>query len=426
MRSLFLPVLAVAAAFILGGCYDYREPNDIAYIVAVGIDKGHKNTEYEFTLQFARPAEISGGASEEGGKGGNTLDTLTIEAPSVYSAVNVANHVISKTFTLSHTKVIVVSKECAEEGIAELTDVFGRAADIRPGVYMCVAEGGAEEFLECVKPSIEINPVKYYRLIFENANSSYISKQNIKEVYFNLRSGTKQLAVPLVGVGKGTENKEDNTKAARDSKNIPINREGFDYGMKEYTAGELDVEKENKSEVMGTAVFYKDKMIGVMNSLESEIYNIITGTYKNGYSTVYLTEDKSTPVTLRFEPSKKPRYDIKIGEENAKIKVKIDLEAGFVSVPAKHFEENRIKEFEQRVSEYARQGVTELVEKSKNEYNSDIFGFGNYAKKCFWDNKSFEEYDWDNKYKNAEISCEVRVRIRRSGLILRDESEPKY
>ena len=104
-----LIALVLLSSFFLSGCYDYIEPNDLAYVVAVGIDKGTNENLFNYTLQFARPTQISGGSSEEGGSGEKTIGTVKVEAPSIYSAVNVANHVISKTFTLSHTKIIVIS-----------------------------------------------------------------------------------------------------------------------------------------------------------------------------------------------------------------------------------------------------------------------------------------------------------------------------
>ena len=97
---------------ILCGCNDAQEPDTLGYVVAIGIDKAKKEeAKYEITLQFANPVTISGGASQEGGKGGKeSIKNITVTAPSIYSAVNVANHVVSKVFTLSHTNVVVFSE----------------------------------------------------------------------------------------------------------------------------------------------------------------------------------------------------------------------------------------------------------------------------------------------------------------------------
>ena len=106
--------------FVLSGCYDSKEPNDIAYVVALGIDSA-EDENYEFTIQFAKTTQISGGASQEGGKeGSNILEIISVKAPTVYSGINVANQVVSKRFTLAHTKLIVISDEIAKEGVRNL------------------------------------------------------------------------------------------------------------------------------------------------------------------------------------------------------------------------------------------------------------------------------------------------------------------
>ena len=110
MKKISIILVLVIMTFVLSGCYDYIESNDLSYVVAIGIDKGKQDSLYDYTLQFARPTQISGGSSEEGGSGEKTIGTVKVEAPSIYSALNVANHVISKTFTLSHTKIIVISE----------------------------------------------------------------------------------------------------------------------------------------------------------------------------------------------------------------------------------------------------------------------------------------------------------------------------
>ena len=98
----------IPIALMLSAC-SYTEPNDIAYVVAVGFDKADDKN-LDITLQFAKPTQISGGASQEGGKGGDIVENMVIRAPNIYSAINVANNILSKKFSLSHTKLIVFSR----------------------------------------------------------------------------------------------------------------------------------------------------------------------------------------------------------------------------------------------------------------------------------------------------------------------------
>lgn len=429
---------------LLTSCYDYTEPNDIAYIVAIGIDEGSEEGIYNYTLQFARPSEISGGSSEEGGSGKNTISLINVDAPSVYAAVNLGNHVVSKTFTLSHTKIIVISDTLAKKSIVPLLDSIGRSSDIRPSVFMCVSKGDAKEYLESVNPVIEINPVKYYRLIFENPNSSYFPKSNSKDLYFNLKSGIRQSVVPLVGEeeenksqkngdsknqssGKGEQqeggseedSEQEKMKKDEKSKSIPINKGGFEYNMKKYIAGELDIEKENSSEAIGSAVFKNDKMIGELSNIESELYNIITGDYQSGYSVIYSEKSPDTPITVRIEQKKKPSVKIDLSGENPKITIILSLEGNFKSVSDSYPIESDLTAFEEETSGYIKSAAEKFLIKTSREFDSDIAGLGDYAKKYFLTYDDFVNYDWSSKYKNAEFDVKVDFQVRRTGLIMK-------
>ncbi len=454
MKKISIILFSFIMIFVLSGCYDYIEPNDLSYVVAIGVDKGKQESLYNFTLQFARPTQISGGSSEEGGSGEKTIGTVKVEAPSIYSALNVANHVISKTFTLSHTKIIVISDELAKEGIGKIVDAAGRSTDLRPTVFFCVSEGEAGKYLESVKPVVEINPVKYYRLIFESPNSSYIPKNDSGSIFENLRADTQQCILPYVGVGKGSsggssssenssgsgssgggssgggssgksqssggENQTQSPQPSPEQNNdIPINEKGFEYHMKEYVAGKLDIEKQNESEVLGCAVFKKDKMIGVLSGIESEMLNILLGRFTNGYSVLYVPQSPDNPATIRIEQQKKPKININLEDGIPKIKIKLALLGNFVSVPTDYIIENELTEFEENTSQYIEEFALELLEKTVKEFNSDIVGFGKNAKGKFLTNKEFENFDWNEAYKNAQFSCEVEFSIRRTGLTMR-------
>lgn len=436
---------------VLTSCYDYKEPNDYAYIISIGIDKSPQQGIYNYTIQFARPSQISGGSSEEGGSGKDTISIVNTDAPSLYTAINLGNHVISKTFTLSHTKIIVISNEIAKESITPLIDYIGRSSDIRPNVYVCISNGLAKEYLESLNPVIEINPVKYYELIFENPKASYFPKNDAKNLYFNMKSDIRQSLLPLVGkaetnkVEKNSEQSESQssdsggekseTKGQKNSnpigsdesentqkrKEIPINKEGFEFNMKEYVAGELDIEKLNPSEAIGAAVFKKDKMIGELSNIECELYNIITGNYKGGYAVFYSKASPKAPITINIEQQQMPIYRINMKNGNPKIEIILTLEGDFTSIPNDYHVEKNISEFETEASYYIKEALLKFLKKTTDEFDSDIVGFGVYAKKFFFTYDEFNNYNWGEKYKDSEFDVKVNFQIRKTGLIIKSD-----
>lgn len=459
-------ILLLSLLIQLTGCYDYKEPDEIAYIVAVGVDKGDTQNAYNFTIQFARPSKITGGGGEEGGSGEETTGIVNVDAPSLYTAINLANHVVSKKFTLSHTKVIVLSDDLCKESITPMIDSIGRSSDIRPSVYICVANGKAYDYLKAVKPSIEINPVKYYQLILESDYTSYIPVNDAQEIYFNFKNNLKQNVLPLVGASEGTQKEEgqkqgesgggegasggssgsgqsgsggDMSTMGQDSstqgggqsggseasgmessqkeKNIPENDEGFEYRMKEYIAGNLDIKKQNAGETIGGAVFKKDKMIGQITGIEAEIYNILCGKFNEGYAVMSSSKVPDGVITIRLEQKERPRTDVDIEDEKIIVRTRIYMEGDFISTPQDSVIEEDILSFEEESEKYIKDALMKFLKKTQEEFNSDIIGYGNYAKRVFLTDKSFYEFGWNDKYNTAEFDIDVEFNIRRTGLI---------
>lgn len=67
MKKNKILVLVLIVVFMISGCSRMTEPNDLAYVVALGIDKSDIENCYDITIQFAKPISISGG-SDEGGE----------------------------------------------------------------------------------------------------------------------------------------------------------------------------------------------------------------------------------------------------------------------------------------------------------------------------------------------------------------------
>lgn len=429
---------------LLSGCFG-NEPNDIAYAVALGLDKADESGNYKITIQFARPTQISGGASEEGGKGGaEIVENVCVEAPDIYSGMGLANHIVSKKFSLSHAKLVVFSKEVAEEGIENIVDTLIRSNEIRPDVYFAVSMEGAGKYLEAVKPVIELNPAKYYQLIYEKNNSEGVPKNTTENFYFKESSNNKGSVMAIAGMmdnakeqqsssgeeqgsSEGEEQQgsqegqlsQDSEQENKKQKEAKINTDGFEYKMKEYVAGEVAISKKNKSEAMGTAIFKDYKMIGIFDSIDTEIYNILMGEIQNSYTSFYEKEMPDTPVTVKISQNKKPK--IKVDIENKKININVFLEADLYSLPAEYKLEENIESFEDEVEEEISRKCMEFLYKIRDEYGTDLIGIGEVAKTKFMTYKDFDEYDWNKMFHEYDININTDFKIRRTGLMIRKD-----
>lgn len=412
-----------AIMMMLCGCYDAKEPNNIAYVVAIGVDMTEEKGIYDYTIQFAKTTQISGGSSEEGGQEGSKIvETISVKAPTVYSAVNIANQIVSKNFTLAHTKLIVISEELAEKGVKSLFDTFARNSDIRPNIYIAVSTSGAKEYLENVKPIAEINPVTYYRLIFESERGGYVPRVHLKDFYFQIDDENRQNVLPLAGVNESNKESEKNENDENDNeghKKMPaeVNMMSFDYLTKRYYAGGIETEKSNASEVIGMAVFDGDKMVGKADNIDSLVYKMMCGEYKLSYTSFYNEKSPDVPITVAIEEERKPKISVKIENGVPKIKINLFAEGRLMSEGTENPVEIDTKKTEEQIEKAIKEAAEGFVLKTQREFCADVIGFGQYAKLCFATNEEYEKYNWREHYPEAELEVEAKFEMQNIGFI---------
>ncbi len=434
-------LILLLVCFCLSGCYDKTEPNDIAFVTAIGIDKSKENKEnYDITFQIAKPTQISGGASQEGGQGGEIIQNITVEGPTVYAGIETANYIISKMISLAHIRLFVFSEDIAREGIADITETMTRSEEIRPNVYLAVAKGSAKEYLESVKPSAEINPAKYYQEKFDKNIIGGISRATNNRFYFYQKTSEKNAVIPLAskikpkkeqngesseggsdgGSSSGGEQGSKPPKENELQKEAPINEAPFEYKIKDYVAGQVAIAEENESELMGMALFKGDKMVGEMGSTENLIYNILTNNFQYGYVT-FKSEKTKTPITimLRRIRNTKTEYDNNKNEAD----LSISLEGEFISLPSDYITEKDTAFFEKEIKNALDEGIYAFLSRLQNEFKTDILGIGSYAKATFLTHKDFLEFHWEEKFPETKFNAEVDFNIIRTGLTVRTEKK---
>jgi spore germination protein KC len=76
-----------------------------------------------------------------------------------------------------------------------------------------------------------------------------------------------------------------------------------------------------------------------------------------------------------------------------------------------------LDKLEQFTSDYIKRSIADFLVKTRDEFKSDICGTGRPVKKTFlyWDD--WIAFKWMDKYENAEFNVEVKVSIRRSGVM---------
>lgn len=394
MKRLILISAIVVYVSLLCGCYDYSEPNDMVYATAIGIDVGTQNNK-EITLQYAKAADINSGA--EGG--GDILGTVTVTAPTVYSAVSMANHTMSKRFSLSHVKLIVFSEETAREGVEDFANLISGSDELRPYIFTAVSSGSARKYLESVQPGMEINPIKYYEMIYNGDDSAYMPYMDTQTFCADIRSES-DMVLPIASanysVGEGTYNQYD------------IFGYGSAYG-----------DTENSDGVMGMALFSGDKLTGMCGGAETELYNMLSGNFHTGHAAFYDTARGNT-ISVLLQRARKPRIRADIKGENPKVDIDLYLDAELEGAPAEYCYEDELSRLETEMSEDIRLAIQSFLKKTQTQYNCDVLNVGTYIRRKFLTLYDYKSYDFKNRYNDVEFNVNVNLSLSRTGAVVRE------
>ncbi len=388
---------ALAALLLLGGCGYYVEVNEKSFVIALGIDEGD-NGLLKVSVLFTSPDAAAG--EDGGGEKKDGKDIVTVEAPTVYSALRLINTYRSKRIDISHTELIIFSQKTAKKGIKGYVGDFVNTRGFRPSIYLCVAQSGAEKFLKSIDPKQDLYIEKYIRRLFGKAANSDVNEAYLYNNYFISRGGECGTVLPLVGVSDeaGEEGAEELfAYAALDD--LSVN----------YTAEELPIDKKDAAVLCGYAVFDNDKMVGTLGITESDLVKMVMKNFPYGEMSLYYPE-KDDYVSLTLSQAVEPVFGISTGGQT-EISVRVELLGEYSGVGGIFDSEDDCERFSEYLNGCLSKRLNELFARTRDEFGSDIMNIGERAKRNFLTYEQWKSYNWKEKYKTAVINAAVNVKI---------------
>ncbi len=401
-------VLGVLALLLLvmlpAGCYDYSEPDEKAWVMAMGLDRGRQNV-LTVTAVIAVPKNIagSGGGQPAAGGGGKNFFTVSLEAPTLLSSLELLNAVVDRRADLSHIKWFVFSRELAEQGIGEYLAPISRFYQFRRTSLMLVCQGRAEDFLARGLPVLEDNAGKYYELMHRGWRyTEFIPFDTFHQFYYK----SSAPGVVPVAMLASLERKE------------PVYPDNAPKPKGKYEAGRIPRQGGSSIEVMGAAVFRQERMVGTLNADETGLVKLINGTLRRTLLDVRDPKHPDKFVIMEVKPRQRPSVKVQIAGGHPSIEVDIKMEGGIISIQSgeEYEKPGNIPFLEDAVEKELLEDFHAAVAKSQ-ELGADFFGFGLYAKKLFRTWPEWEAYNWDEKYPMASVTLHVDFKVRRIGLI---------
>lgn len=156
VRSRWKPTfraLTLFSCLLLAGCWDRIEVNDLAIILATGVDI--RDDQVELTAQIFIPRKAGSGSggsgSSEASQSGVTM-IRTAVGSNVAEAVNRLQRKVSRNVFWGHCEVIVISEEASKQGLRQYLDFFLRYTQIREHAYVFSTDQKARDMLALLPP----------------------------------------------------------------------------------------------------------------------------------------------------------------------------------------------------------------------------------------------------------------------------------
>ncbi|KUP24542.1 Ger(x)C family spore germination protein [Paenibacillus sp. DMB5] len=390
-RAVFVLLPLLLMSTLLSGCWERQELNELAFVLALGLDKAEDG--FEVTMQVVIPSAIS--SQTAGGMGsGIPVVTYSFPAASIYEAFRKFNLTSSRSGYMGHIRVVVIGEALAREGLGPVLDVLKRSREPRMDFYAMVAkEGTAKEVLNVLTPLDKLPANK----LFNALDKSY--QVSAKTVAVTL----DRFIEDLLYEGKnpvltGVEVQGD-PEAGGEKSNT------------ERTSPKTRLRYED------VAVFKKDKMLGWLNDGETVGYNfVVDNVVKN---TGHVEGDDGKLIVIEgLESSTKRKVKIIGGEPHIFLEVKAICNVQEVQ-GTDHLETDQtIHELEKKTEERIIDRMEDAVSQINKRFNVDIFGFGQSIYRTHpkvW--ARLQEQNKDNYLKELPIHYKADVTINRIGTI---------
>lgn len=407
-----LIVLLILILLITNGCWDRRELESLGIVQALGIDSGPNPKEITVTTMIAIPSKLGGQPGGGGGGGGDEPGVLKISvtAPSIYEAFNKINTMINREVSLLQNQVLLIGEAMAKEGIKKWVDNLIRYREMRRTMTILICKGKAAEIME-VQPKLENKPSEYFiDLVATSRRTGMYPAVTLNDFFKRYESFTQENYLPLLDIHL----KDDDKKAqggAGEQKEASQSSPG-------QPAPEGEEPKPELVRFIGSAIFKKDRMVGNFDNYETQILLLLNNEFKEALLTIADPLQQDYHIVFRLLSTVPVQIQYRRQNNIDRFKVKLQLEADLVSIQSKiDYTRPKLENYLSRViAGELKNRVTKLIKKAQQEYNSDVFGFGQKVRSTFLTSPEFENYHWPDRFKDAEINVEVKVDLRRVGV----------
>lgn len=374
VKKLICILITLTSCLTFTACWNYREINDLSIVNGFSIDFGEDDYKYDITVELLAPKLAIGR---------DKVKSRFVESQgdTILKAVRKLISVDGKKAYGSHAKVMIISKEVAESGLISAIDFTYRNSEPRDDIQIIIADmSKAKEVFKLYSEEVSVVSFRLQDILKNEDQSATYKSVNLWQYVDYLNNEGISAVAPIIYLPKMGENK------------IP--------------------------KIGGLAVFKVDKMIGALSEEETEFFSLLNPKIKGG---VLLINNevggKVINTSLKILTGKTTVKPINVnGNINMKINIIVDVNIAEIGGSDDFIAKGKREELAKNAQSYIEQGVSNLIRRVQEQYDSDIFGFGNAVKNSMPDTWKDLKNNWDEEFKNLKFETVVSVNIKGSEL----------
>lgn len=387
-RIIFLFII-ISFAFLLTGCWDRKEVNDLAIITAAGFDKNSDDM-IELSVLVFIPKSGDGGQQMGGGGSGGGQHVLVRSADgiTIADAMSKLQQKFPRRLFWGHADVFIIGENLAKEDVRPHLDFILRHPQLRERANIFVSKQSAKEIIS-LTPPLERDSAE---VLHEMAALKIGMDVTVKKFAQMLIGKSTAAAAPYIEILPPPKGKK-----------------------KEETIGFIT----------GTAVFKKGKMIDVIDEHVTRGVLWLRNEIKLAIVSVK-PEDVEGHVSLSLLRAKtKLKPSIKDGKWKITLKAETEDDIIKNGTNLDLQDPKIVRKLEQYLIEDIKQKVQTALDIVQKEMNADIFGFAEAFHRAYPDIWEKNKDEWDEIFPNVEVEIDAKAYIRRPGMVTQPAVIPK-
>ncbi|ACL68775.1 Ger(x)C family spore germination protein [Halothermothrix orenii] len=385
MKSRILPAIMVIVliSILLTGCWDLKDIDERATVLAIGIDyadipqPGNFEGSYmvKVTLQIAISEQMTGGAGQAPPMGEQVVWNISSTGATMARAIELCQEKLKYSLFFGHVRILIFGQKVAQNGVNQFLNYFRNHPMFRRLSYILVSKGDAADVLKTFPKSATIQAMFLMNMVETAQNTGRMPDIPFMEFVVRL-------------IDKGIDPVAIMVSSHKDS---VVNT--------------------------GVAVFRGDNMVGSLDLYETWNFIQITENQRGGIEVVRDVEDELGRVTIQLtgvNSNVRP-----IIQKNGKVKFIIDMEVeGRIVSQETQTDYNDpvlFSALEERVEKEYKRELEQMINKVQKQFKADIFGFGQQLRA--YQNREWKEINnWRKAFSEGELDLTIYVDIRRMGM----------